>query len=84
MASANEGFSREGCPYCRGSGEVEGTVDDVAFTFQCSCSGGSEEAVRWLLGLHGEAPSQGEPPQQESSSRGLAEYFERQGIEPAE
>jgi hypothetical protein len=25
-------------------------VDDIEFTFRCVCSGGSVEAVRWLLG----------------------------------
>lgn len=39
------------CPYCGGKGEVRGFVDDVEFIFQCPCSGGSEVAVRWLLGL---------------------------------
>lgn len=47
------------CPYCGGTGEVKGTVDDVEFTFSCSCSGGSEESVRWLLGLN-EEPSPGQ------------------------
>lgn len=37
------------CPYCNGAGEVSGNMDDVNFTFQCVCSGGNEEAVRWLL-----------------------------------
>jgi hypothetical protein len=25
-------------------------VDDLEFTFQCPCEGGSEESIRWLLG----------------------------------
>jgi hypothetical protein len=45
------------CPYCGGSGEVSGTVDDIEFKFQCVCSGGSEEAVKWLLGLDEEPPA---------------------------
>lgn len=44
------------CSYCVGKGEIKGTVDDVEFAFPCSCSGGSEEAVRWLLGLNEEPP----------------------------
>ena len=44
------------CAYCAGAGEVSGVVDDVEFTFRCPCSGGSEEAVRWLVGTEGEAP----------------------------
>jgi hypothetical protein len=35
---------------------VSGIVDDLQFDFQCPCSGGSEEAVRWLLGLDVPAP----------------------------
>jgi hypothetical protein len=46
----------QGCPYCRGTGEVRGMVDDVEFVFECPCSGGSEEPVRWLLGLNEEPP----------------------------
>jgi hypothetical protein len=45
------------CPYCGGTGEVTGTVDDVEFKFQCVCAGGSEESVRWLLGLPDEPPA---------------------------
>jgi hypothetical protein len=45
------------CPFCGGIGKVSGVVDDVEFTFQCHCSGGSEEAVRWLLRLPLEAPA---------------------------
>ena len=45
------------CPYCAGEGEVTGVVDDVEFVFACPCSGGSEEAVRWLLGLDKETPA---------------------------
>jgi len=37
------------CSYCVGKGEIKGTVDDVEFTFICSCAGGSEESVGWLL-----------------------------------
>jgi hypothetical protein len=44
------------CQFCRGAGEVSGIVDDVKFTFECPCSGGSEEALRWLLGREWEAP----------------------------
>ncbi len=44
------------CPYCRGSGEVAGAVDDVRFVFDCICSGGSEECVRWLLGSNTKPP----------------------------
>jgi hypothetical protein len=44
------------CSYCGGNGEVTGVVDDVEFRFRCPCSGGSEVAVRWLLGLDREAP----------------------------
>jgi hypothetical protein len=44
--------SEQPCPYCGGAGEVRGVVDDVEFIFKCSCSGGSEESVRWLLGLN--------------------------------
>jgi hypothetical protein len=44
------------CPYCAGAGEVSGTVDDLAFTFACPCAGGSEAAVRWLLGSDSQAP----------------------------
>lgn len=39
------------CPYCGGTGAVSGVVDDVEFTFQCPCTGGNEEPVRWLLGV---------------------------------
>lgn len=46
------------CPYCGGTGEVKGVVEDVEFIYQCSCSGGREESVRWLLGLNEEPPSQ--------------------------
>ncbi len=45
------------CPYCGGTGEVKGVVDDVELVFLCPCSGGNEEAVRWLLGL-----KEGPPP----------------------
>ena len=45
------------CPYCSGNGEVHGTVGDVEFNFQCVCAGGSEESVRWLLGLPDEPPA---------------------------
>jgi hypothetical protein len=45
------------CPYCGGAGEVSGTVGDVEFKFQCVCAGGSEESVRWLLGLPDEPPA---------------------------
>jgi hypothetical protein len=44
------------CPYCGGTGEVKGVIDDVEFIYQCSCSGGREESVRWLLGLNEEPP----------------------------
>ncbi len=44
------------CRYCVGAGEVSGAVDDIQFTFQCLCTGGSEEAVRWLLGPNVSAP----------------------------
>ena len=44
------------CPYCGGEEGVGGVVDDIEFFFQCPCSGGSEEAVRWLLGLQEEPP----------------------------
>jgi hypothetical protein len=44
------------CSYCDGAGEVSGMVDDIEFTFQCPCSGGNEEAVRWLLGRDVEPP----------------------------
>jgi hypothetical protein len=47
------------CRYCGGSGEVVGVVDDVEFSFRCPCSGGCEEAVRWLLGP-GNQPPQGD------------------------
>jgi len=40
---------RQPCPYCGDAGEVSGVVGDVQFFFQCPCSGGNEEAVRWLL-----------------------------------
>lgn len=52
------------CPYCGGTGEVYGTVDDVEFRFKCVCDGGSEEAVKWLLGLP-EQPPADEPPADE-------------------
>jgi hypothetical protein len=38
------------CPYCNGSGEVIGVVDDIGFSFDCVCQGGDAEAVLWLLG----------------------------------
>jgi hypothetical protein len=41
---------RTPCPYCGGCGQVWGVVDDVELIFRCLCRGGSEEAVRWLLG----------------------------------
>jgi hypothetical protein len=44
------------CPFCGGAGEVKGVIDDVEFIFKCSCSGGSEESVQWLLGLNAEPP----------------------------
>jgi hypothetical protein len=37
------------CPYCHGSGEVSGVVDDIEFRSICCCSGGIEEWVLWLL-----------------------------------
>ena len=48
--------SDEECPYCGGNGNVYGTVDDVELVIRCSCSGGSEEAVRALLGAEIEPP----------------------------
>jgi hypothetical protein len=48
--------SDENCPYCGGTGKVAGVVDDIEFEFVCCCSGGSEEAVRWLLGVNKEPP----------------------------
>ena len=45
------------CPYCAGAGKVSGSSDDMEFTFQCVCSGGSKEPVRWLLGLEEETPA---------------------------
>jgi len=48
------------CPYCGGTGEVSGVVDDVVFMFQCRCSGGSEESFRWLLGQDSSEPSGGD------------------------
>jgi hypothetical protein len=36
---------------------VSGVVGDVEFCFECPCSGGSEEAVRWLLGSDRETPA---------------------------
>jgi hypothetical protein len=56
MANASKTFSEQPCPYCGGTGEVAGVVGDVEFIFQCPCTGGSEAAVRWLLGLDGETP----------------------------
>lgn len=44
------------CPYCAGAGKVAGVVDDVEFVFACTCTGGGEEPVRWLLGLDREPP----------------------------
>jgi hypothetical protein len=41
----------DSCPYCKGTGVVEGVVDDIAFEFPCVCQGGEEEAIRWLLGI---------------------------------
>jgi hypothetical protein len=38
------------CPCCGGTGKVAGVVDDIEFEFACTCSGGNEEALRWLLG----------------------------------
>ena len=49
--------SEQGCPYCGGTGEVKGNVDDVEFAFRCPCVGGNEEPVRWLLGPTGEPPA---------------------------
>ena len=43
------------CARCGGTGEVSGVVDDIEFTFQCPCSGGDAESVRWLLGAEEEA-----------------------------
>jgi hypothetical protein len=45
-----EGPAGRPCGYCAGAGEVSGLADDVELTFACACNGGSEEAVRWLLG----------------------------------
>jgi hypothetical protein len=45
------------CPYCGGAGQVSGSSGDMEFTFQCVCSGGSKEPVRWLLGLEEELPA---------------------------
>jgi hypothetical protein len=39
------------CRYCGGVGQVSGLIGDMEFTFQCVCTGGTEEPVRWLLGL---------------------------------
>jgi hypothetical protein len=39
------------CPYCGGTGKVANTVDDLEFEFDCTCAGGNEEAICWLLGL---------------------------------
>jgi hypothetical protein len=44
------------CPYCGGSGEVSGVLDDVELRIVCVCSGGDEESVRWLLQLDDDAP----------------------------
>lgn len=49
--------NEQGCPYCGGRGAVTGVVDDIEFTFQCPCEGGSEESIRWLLGSTGEPPT---------------------------
>jgi hypothetical protein len=45
------------CPYCGGAGQVSGSSGDHEFTFQCVCSGGSKEPMRWLLGLEEEPPA---------------------------
>lgn len=45
------------CPYCDGKGEVSGVVDDVEFIFECSCAGGNEESVRWLMDIDDQAPA---------------------------
>jgi hypothetical protein len=58
--------SDQDCPYCGGKGSVYGVVGDVEFIFQCSCVGGSEEAVRWLLDLPDEPPD--DPPSAEPST----------------
>jgi hypothetical protein len=49
-------ISASNCPFCGGEGVVCANADDVDFEFDCVCAGGSEEAVRWLLGK----PPQGE------------------------
>jgi hypothetical protein len=46
----------EPCQYCRTTGVVSGAVGDVEFFFRCPCSGGNEEAVRWLLDLDSKTP----------------------------
>jgi hypothetical protein len=53
---APENHSRErpadrDCPYCGGSGKVHGHADDVELVFTCPCTGGNEQAARWLLSL---------------------------------
>ena len=49
--------SEQRCPYCGGTGAVTGVVDDIEFTFQCPCEGGSVEPVHWLLGSTGKPPT---------------------------
>jgi hypothetical protein len=46
------------CRYCGGVGQVTDTCGDIEFTFQCVCSGGSREPLRWLLGLEEEPPTE--------------------------
>jgi len=60
-------MSDQNCPYCYGSGEVSGVVDDVMFVFQCPCSGGSQESVRWLLGWNEEDQADEDPPTEDPS-----------------
>jgi hypothetical protein len=56
LATGSPMLRNQPCPFCGGDGEVSRVVDDVELTFQCPCSGGSEEAVRWLLGWDRQLP----------------------------
>jgi hypothetical protein len=48
----DQGSASAPCPYCGGTAEIRGANDDVEFLVACTCAGGSEETVRWLLGLN--------------------------------
>ena len=44
------------CRFCGGAGKVSGAIGDIEFIFDCICSRGNEETIRWLLGSAWPAP----------------------------